>query len=1031
MNSDIGKIKSVAVRNFITYDELKFNPGSHLNIIIGPNGTGKSSIVAAIILGCGGKPSIMSRAKDVSDYVKNGKVKANIEVELIKSDNGDTTIFNRSFDKDSKEVFKIDGEKVSSKVYSDTVKNKYNIHVDNLCMFLPQDRVQDFTKLNPQEILYNTQTSVCSQEIIDHFESLKQKREQQKNVTKNNADIQVQLEDHVNRNSQLHSLIENSKLKDKLIKELDMHKKKHNWLEYDSVKKRYDEASNDVKMLRDSIDNKIALLKPLEKRQAEIAGTKKNLQTSISKSDALMHQCTNDIDKLLDTANNLESEISKVRQDYRNAVTNAKTNEKDIKEHEFLVSLDRKEYEEAQENLHAEGDVNNLMNSFDNGLRTNKAQVEDIMQKMEHMNRNLDENIIPQIHNSKRKIEQMNDTGRQRFNILRTKFEDAYQAYQWLEVHRQNFRGHIYNPVITEITVTDRKYVKYVENTIANRDFETFLCTNKEDMKELIMKFRNELKLNVNVGYTDPDETLRYQTELPVDRNLKNLGIIAYVIDVIKGPIPVLNYLCSLYKIHNTAIGSDKTSQCASQLPDNISVFFSTNHRFCVNISTYTGKKSTSSAEIHSRNILNIGINQDELAAEQQRLQRLIEKAEEIKVQRIPLQQQIKRIEDQSNEIRNEKNALNGRIRNLKTIENKLRKKETELENLKNHKINVNEERQKSKNRVDQIVRAILANNLKACQTLEKYKDYHVQNSLARKKLQIFDDSTGNVDEQIDKLKYDMNKVEETLRRASSASKALEDEMNRKKEAAMKETNGQSPDNPKFKYKKDFSKLPDTQEALLDKIFEMQGRIDCIRGVDPKVLAEYDERKQIIEELEHQLKSEQERTQQLEKQLQTLHNKWFPEIERIVETINNNFSTFFAKMGFVGEVELVRKEERDYNDYGIQIRVQYRDNEKLQALNRHVQSGGERAVAIAIYTLSLQHLTVVPFRCVDEINQGMDPKNERKIFQMLVDITCQPGQSQYFFVTPKLLPKLPFNDLMTVSVVHNGKYIEDSYVFMN
>lgn len=49
-----------------TYDELKFYPGDHLNIITGPNGTGKSSIVAAIILGCGGEPALLSRSKTVS-----------------------------------------------------------------------------------------------------------------------------------------------------------------------------------------------------------------------------------------------------------------------------------------------------------------------------------------------------------------------------------------------------------------------------------------------------------------------------------------------------------------------------------------------------------------------------------------------------------------------------------------------------------------------------------------------------------------------------------------------------------------------------------------------------------------------------------------------------------------------------------------------------------------------------------------------------------------------------------------------------
>lgn len=56
--------------------------------------------------------------------------------------------------------------------------------------------------------------------------------------------------------------------------------------------------------------------------------------------------------------------------------------------------------------------------------------------------------------------------------------------------------------------------------------------------------------------------------------------------------------------------------------------------------------------------------------------------------------------------------------------------------------------------------------------------------------------------------------------------------------------------------------------------------------------------------------------------------------------------------------------QRDYADYGIFIRVKYRNDEQLQGLDRFVQSGGERAVAIAAYTLSLQHMSNVPFRYV-------------------------------------------------------------------
>lgn len=71
-----------------------------------------------------------------------------------------------------------------------------------------------------------------------------------------------------------------------------------------------------------------------------------------------------------------------------------------------------------------------------------------------------------------------------------------------------------------------------------------------------------------------------------------------------------------------------------------------------------------------------------------------------------------------------------------------------------------------------------------------------------------------------------------------------------------------------------------------------------------------------------------------------------------------------SSMGFAGEIELVHNvdEIRDYDQYGIQIRVKYRNEEKLQQLDRFIQSGGERAVAIAVYTLSLQHISHVPFR---------------------------------------------------------------------
>lgn len=75
-----------------------------------------------------------------------------------------------------------------------------------------------------------------------------------------------------------------------------------------------------------------------------------------------------------------------------------------------------------------------------------------------------------------------------------------------------------------------------------------------------------------------------------------------------------------------------------------------------------------------------------------------------------------------------------------------------------------------------------------------------------------------------------------------------------------------------------------------------------------------------------------------------------------------------------------------------------------------------------LYLMSLQSLTTCPFRLVDEINQGMDPINERMIFRVISKTACKPGLPQYFLITPKLLPDLEFTKEMTILCIFNGPW---------
>jgi len=73
--------------------------------------------------------------------------------------------------------------------------------------------------------------------------------------------------------------------------------------------------------------------------------------------------------------------------------------------------------------------------------------------------------------------------------------------------------------------------------------------------------------------------------------------------------------------------------------------------------------------------------------------------------------------------------------------------------------------------------------------------------------------------------------------------------------------------------------------------------------------------------------------------------------------------------------------------------------------------------------MSLQSLAQSPFRVVDEINQGMDPRNERMVHERMVEIACNEHTSQYFLITPKLLTGLRYDRLMKTHVINSGQHV--------
>jgi structural maintenance of chromosomes protein 5 len=168
-----GSIVRVAVENFVTYEKAEFLPGPNLNMIIGPNGTGKSSLVCAICLGLGYGPKHLGRAGSVKEFVKHGKDVATIEIELRKrpQDRHNFVVRVQIRREQNSQKWWLNGKETSHKNIQGLMK-KLKIQVDNLCQFLPQDRVVEFAACTPVDLLHETLRAAAPEEMIDWQEQL-------------------------------------------------------------------------------------------------------------------------------------------------------------------------------------------------------------------------------------------------------------------------------------------------------------------------------------------------------------------------------------------------------------------------------------------------------------------------------------------------------------------------------------------------------------------------------------------------------------------------------------------------------------------------------------------------------------------------------------------------------------------------------------------------------------------------------------------------------------------------------------------
>uniref|UniRef100_A0AAX7SEI5 Structural maintenance of chromosomes protein 5 n=1 Tax=Astatotilapia calliptera TaxID=8154 RepID=A0AAX7SEI5_ASTCA len=959
-----------------TYDYSVVHPGPNLNMIVGANGTGKSSIVCAICLCLAGKTAVLGRGDKVGLYVKRGCKKGHVEIELYKR-GGNVVIFREIHAENNQSLWMLNDRQCSQKAVEEEVK-ALRIQVSNLCQFLPQ------------VCLYICNIKLHRCKNIQHVTA---------------TWLFASLNKHdVNRYYE----------KKRHLDVIELLEKKKPWVEYETTRKELE----GVKKERDEARKQLSSLKqtqaPMVKKIQQIDEQLKPTEAQIKDKTAAIKEASLKCKQKQDQLDRKNKEIDDIKQKCR-------LKQMEEEDHQKRISNTRRTIEDLKAELAKVGDqpdVTPRINAVNADLRRIQEERAKIEGEKGDLRREKDNLLL------EKKLNDMNNMMNAKVEKLRGRHRDTHAALQWLRQNKQLFRGNVHEPMMLVINVKDHRFAKYVENHISFHDLRAFVFQRKDDMEKFMIEVRDKMNLKVN-SICAPEESC---SKRPPSRNIESLrrfGFFTYLREMFDAPDEVMSYLCHQYRVHDVPVGNERTKSMIKTVIEEpyLKVLYTTEERYTVKRSFYSNKISTSNSVVHPSQYLTITVDAEEKRQLEQQMKSCESKLRDIDERMKALQKEAVALDRRDNELLAEKKGLSELKGKKRQLEQKISTKQDSLKQMEQNIIDLTKIEEETKEKIAAvnaekvtIVTAFMAQmKLRAKLTMEKVHLALETVGLTAEKNKLENDCREGASE-LRTTDQKCSRLEQRKVQLTDQCKGL---LKRAKAICKMQPDQSLPED----LRNAFSKLPDTLDEVDAMLNEERSRAECFTGLSENVVDEYNRREQEIKQMEKELEEKSNALNAYRQNISEAKERWLNPLKHLVEQINEKFSAFFRSMQCAGEVDLHSENEEEYDKYGIRIRVKFHATTQLHELTPYHQSGGERSVSTMLYLMALQELNRCPFRVVDEINQGMDPVNERRVFDIVVRTACKETTSQYFFITPKLLQNLTYAEEMTILCIHNGPHM--------
>lgn len=566
-----GSIVRVKLANFVTYTAVDFLPGPSLNMVIGPNGTGKSTLVCAICLGLGWGPQVcrtsslsrrpvtnslqhLGRAKDVSEFVKHGEQEANIEIELAADPHRhrrNPVIRCNIKRENNKSTFSIDGKASNKKAVIELCRS-FTIQIDNLCQFLPQDKVVEFAAMTPVELLRSTQRAVAPQEMLDMHDELKEHRQKQKTIQAKVETDQDALQNLENRQRMQADDVQRMRDREVIKERVRLLEASRPFAAYRDAQQKHKNskerriaAKEELNQLEKDVEPSLRAVNAKQAYQRQVELVSKERKGLVQNAERDADNVDQKLKNLHERKGELEAEVG--------AEKNAgKESRKDIARLEQNIINLKKRIAEPQPDTD--------ISRYNERIREKGRAVDDASRKVAELKRKQEDigqrgkDKNQRILQAKRDLENLESQAGQQENKLRAISSDTFRAWEWIKQHQDEFEKHVYGPPIVECSVTDLNYVDQIETLLQRTQMLMITCQTKDDFKKLSNILHDRLHL-AEVNMQHMDGTLdNFQPPIPRDE-LGRYGLTGWALDYITGPEPVMLCYAPMFALKKQAWG--------------------------------------------------------------------------------------------------------------------------------------------------------------------------------------------------------------------------------------------------------------------------------------------------------------------------------------------------------------------------------------------------------------------------------------------------------------------------------------------